>query len=92
MFVLTVSMRHSVPANMAPTMAKFLPYDKDLAFISFRTALVVGVSWPGTTVDMGSIPAVNKPKTAPKAPPEGENESDFIIYACTHFFCHGKYT
>ena len=63
----TLSIKHSVPANMAPTKAKFFPYDIVRTFISLRTSLTVGVSVP---VMFGSIPAVNKPNAAPITAPE----------------------
>ena len=65
----TDSIAHSVPANMHPTRAKFLPYEIVLCFISLRTSFTVGVSVP---VILGSIPAVNRPNAAPNAPPENE--------------------
>lgn len=58
---------HSVPANIAPTSAKFFPYESVRAFISFSTNLVVGVSV--LMVDIGSMPAVNRPKAPPSAKP-----------------------
>ena len=65
-FLLTDSIKHSVPANMAPTIPKFFEYDITRAFISFKTSRTVGVSVP---VMFGSIPAVNKPNAPPKANP-----------------------
>lgn len=66
--IFTDSRRHSVPANIAPIIAKFFPYDKALFFISSKTIRVVGVSVD--IVDIGSTPAVNRPNAPPKANPK----------------------
>jgi len=55
-----------VPANIAPSTAKFFAYDTVRTFISLATSWTVGVSVP---VMLGSIPAVKRPNTAPIAPP-----------------------
>ena len=68
--ILTVSTKHSVPANMAPTTAKFLAYETVRSFISFHTNFIVGVSVP---VMFGSIPAVNSPKAPPTPNPNQKN-------------------
>ena len=65
--MLTLSIKHSVPANIAPIRAKFFAYDTVRAFISWRTSLTVGVSVP---VIFGSMPAVNKPNAPPITHPK----------------------
>ena len=69
---------HSVPANIAPTRAKFLAYETVLDFISWRTSRTVGVSVP---VMLGSIPAVNRPNNPPIAKPE-MTKFLFILQSC----------
>ena len=61
---------------MAPMRAKFLEYDIVLAFISFQTNFIVGVSVP---VMFGSMPAVNRPKAPPRANPKMK-ENLFWVY------------
>jgi len=75
-FQQTDSIRHSVPANIAPSTAKFLAYDTVRTFISFATRLTVGVSVP---VILGSIPAVKRPNTAPIAPPIQKANNNMVM-------------
>ena len=66
---LTVSKRHSVPVNMAPTTAKFLAYDLPLCPISRMASLAVCLD--GSSVMAGSRPAVNRPNAPPRRYPAG---------------------
>lgn len=67
---LTVSSRHSVPENMAPTIAKFFAIDHPLPRTSFSTScpLFLGAC-RDSPVMFGSSPAVNRPNAPPNANP-----------------------
>ena len=67
---LTDSSKHSVPANMNPTIAKFLAYDLALCPMSLRVSLVV-ILWASCVIGESS-PAMNRPRAPPSPNPTDE--------------------
>ena len=68
MIELTLSSKHSVPANIAPIRAKFLARDFPLSNISLSACLVDMVAaFPGSPTMVGSRPAVSNPRAPPNA-------------------------
>lgn len=85
-YKLTLSIRHSEPLNIAPTMAKFLANDPPLCLISFIACLAVCLV--GSSVIAGSRPAVNNPNAPPsKYPNRKRDHIHDCVYICTTYSC-----